>query len=232
MNNAFVFAGTKKAEYYKGLLVRADLGLHEQVALQLKKHYPSGCSVLDLGAGQGALSARLADMGFDVTAADIAPEDFGAPHSIKFERINFDNAGEFAEFVSRHMEAFEAVCGIEVIEHLEDQWQYVRNLVRMLRPGGLLILTTPNTTSWLSRIQFLVSGRFHQFGDADVVYGHIAPISPFELKTILERQGLRDIGLLPAGTLAPLYFSGWRMALLSLCALPLRPFQKNLIDGW
>ena len=227
-----VFFGRKRTEYYKGMIIRADLGLHEQIADQIRHYVPQGGQVLDLGAGQGALSARLADLGYQVTAADVDASDFRAVEGIEFKQLNFDVPEEIAHFVDTHKSEFDAVCGIEVIEHLQDQWQYVANLKKMLKPGGIMVLTTPNTTSWLSRLLFLFKGRFHQFADEDVSYGHIAPITPFELSLILEREKLQQLGMTPAGTLPPLYLSGLRLSLLSLLALLLRPFQSGILDGW
>jgi len=224
--------GRKKSEYYKGLVIRADLGLHEQIAYQVNRYLPDGGRILDLGAGQGALSARLSDMGYQVTAADMNADDFKMADQVLFEQINFDSAEEIEQFVLKHQNQFDAVCGIEVIEHLEDQWRYVRNLKRMLKPGGTMILTTPNVTSWLSRLTFLFKGRFHQFADEDLSYGHIAPITPFELALILEREGLQQLDMISAGTLPPLYFSSLKTGLISLLALLLRPLQKGWLDGW
>lgn len=227
-----IFFGRKRVEYYKDLVINADLGLHEQIAVQLARYLPDGGSVLDFGAGHGALSARLFDMGYDVTAADTNLDVFKAAGQVKFEQLNFDRVDEVERFVTFHRESFDVVCGIEVIEHLEDPWHYVRNLKSMLKPGGIMILTTPNVTSWLSRLIFLFRGRFHQFADVDLDYGHIAPISAFELDLILKREGMQRMEMFPAGTLPPLYFSSLRMTLISLVALLLRPFQSGILDGW
>lgn len=227
-----LFFGRKQTEYYKGMVIRADLKLHEQIADQVVRYLPDGGSVLDLGAGQGALSARLADMGYEVSAADVDADDFKADVHAAFEQLNFDSADEIERFVEAHREQFDAVCGIEVIEHVEDQWRYVRNLKHMLKPGGVMILTTPNVTSWLSRLTFLFKGRFHQFADADVSYGHIAPVTPFEISLILKREGLQQVEMVSAGTLPPLYFSSLRMALISILALLFRPLQSGMLNGW
>jgi len=60
---------------YKDLLIRAAPGLHEKVFDLVQDHLRSG-DVIDLGAGQGALTERLSDAGYRVTAVDINAADF------------------------------------------------------------------------------------------------------------------------------------------------------------
>jgi SAM-dependent methyltransferase len=223
--------GRKPPEYYDGLLVKADLGLHQQIADAVQRSVPAGGRVLDLGAGAGALSARLRDLGYTMVAADVDEGSFQAP-DVEFVALDFDDVAAVRDFTARHLAAFDAVLGIEVIEHVEDQWAYVRGLAAMVRPGGAVILTTPNITSWLSRLHFLRTGRFHQFDDADLAYGHISPITPRSLRIILERCGLTVRQMEPAGTLPPLYVGDRTSGFKSLFALPLRPFQEGMLDGW
>jgi cyclopropane fatty-acyl-phospholipid synthase-like methyltransferase len=223
--------GRKKPEYYDGLLVKADLGLHQQIAAAVEQTVPAGGRVLDLGAGAGALSARLRDLGYTVVAADVDQHSFQA-RGVEFVALDFDDVAAVRGFTEQHAGEFDAVLGIEVIEHVEDQWAYVRGLAAMVRPGGAVVLSTPNITSWLSRLHFLRTGRFHQFDDADLSYGHISPITSRSLRIVLERCGLTVQLMEPAGTLPPLYVGDRTSGLKSLLALPLRPFQHGMLDGW
>lgn len=226
------YLGRKPLDYYKGLLIKADLGLHEQIADVLGSKLKSGATILDFGAGEGALSLRLLDQGFQVTAADMDLDNFKC-HEVPFVQINFDVPSQVAAFVAEHENAFDAVIGVEVIEHVQDQWSYVRQLMAMVRPGGLVLISTPNTTSWISRFLFLLTGQFHQFSDADLSYGHISPITPWELDLVLRTAGGSEIEVRPAGTLPPIYLSGVnRLSLYSLMSLPLRLFMRGCVDGW
>jgi cyclopropane fatty-acyl-phospholipid synthase-like methyltransferase len=227
-----LFFGEKQAEYYKGFLIKADLGLHEQIAEKIQSEVTPGGKILDLGAGEGALSARLSDLGFLVTAADKDQENFKCPQ-VNFSRINFDSPEEIAQFVAEHEGEFDAVLGIEVIEHVQDQWQYVRQLMKMSKNGGLVLITTPNTTSWISRLLFFFTGRFHQFADGDLSYGHINPVSPWELDLMLNMLGAKKINISPAGTLPPIYITGLnKLTILNLLILPVRFVMSGILDGW
>ena len=227
-----IFIGNKPDQFYKKLLIKADLGLHEQIAQAIAEKSPKGSKVLDFGAGEGALSERLYDMGYRVTAADKDAENFKSKNS-EFSLINFDKPNEVDAFVLAHRNKFDIVLGIEVIEHVQDQWKYVRQLMDMTKPGGVVLITTPNTSSWLSRIIFLFTGRFHQFSDADLSYGHINPISPWQMNLIMKDLGACNIEIRSAGTLPPIYITrSIKLLLANFLALIFRPFSSGLLDGW
>ena len=233
LNNRFFFFGKKDLEYYSGLLIRADKGLHEQIAQTLKQKAKAGASVLDMGAGQGALSARLHDLGFKVTAVDTNDDDYVLQdRDIEFRHVNFDHPKELEAFIAANESKFDVVCGVEVIEHVENPWNYIRGLVRLVKPGGVVLITTPNTTAWLSRLHFLLSGTFLHFQADSLAHGHINPISTFELNLIMERTGLSDIEIRPAGTLPPVYCSGIKNTIASFFALLFRPLQSGILNGW
>jgi 2-polyprenyl-3-methyl-5-hydroxy-6-metoxy-1,4-benzoquinol methylase len=59
------------------------------------------------------------------------------------------------------------VVAIETIEHVENPWAFVRHLVRIARPGGWILVTTPNQLSWLSLASLVTRQRFSAFSDAN-----------------------------------------------------------------
>lgn len=227
-----IFIGNKSAQFYKKLLIKADLELHDQIAHTISGKVAAGSQILDFGAGEGALSERLFDMGYKITAADKDKENFRS-ESCEFFAINFDKPNEVDAFVLKHTNKFDIVLGVEVIEHVQDQWKYVRQLMTMTKPGGFVLITTPNTTSWLSRIIFLITGRFHQFADTDLIYGHINPISPWEIGLIMKDAGAKNIEIRSAGTLPPIYITrSAKLLFANLFALLFRPFSSGVLDGW
>mgnify|MGYP000848132914 CR=1 FL=1 len=229
-----ILFGDKKKQYYKGILIKADLRLHEQITdkLLLLRPPTSNIRVLDLGSGEGALSQRLVDLGYTIYAADINQDDFKCDKAI-FLQVDFNDESAINELKTHYKDYFDIVLGVEVIEHLENPWQYIRLLKSLLKPDGLLLVTTPNTASWFSRLVFLRHGKFHGFFDYNLSYGHIAPISPWELKLIMSREGFKDIHIEPAGTLPDIWIRpSMKLLIVNLIGFLFRPFMRGISGGW
>ena len=219
----------KTLQYYNGLLIHADLGVHEQARALFEEYVPAGSTVLDAGAGAGALTYRLADHGYRMTALDVDPEKWTPHPDIDFYVLDLD-----AGIKSSVAGPFDAVCCVEVIEHVENPWNLLRELHEVVRPGGHVILSTPNITSFLSRWLFLRSGRFHQFFEQDLVYGHITPLTAQQVTNIAERTGFAVREVRPGGYLSLVDLSERSLGSITsnvarLVAYPLMKGQKR---GW
>jgi len=171
-----------------GLRPDAALGVHE-VVLDLLGEEPRG-RVLDAPAGEGALAHRLMACGFQVACGDIQPGRFRAP-GMECMRLDLDGNLPFAA------DSFDAFTCIEGIEHLENPHYTLREAARVLRPGGCLIVSTPNVLSVKSRLRFFLYGYPSYFdlmvgqdgsgGEARVA--HLNPISYLELRHALAIAG-------------------------------------------
>lgn len=117
--------------------------------------------VLDYGAGVGQLARRLFSLQrFErIAAADILP--IPADLAGKVEWIEQDLNMPMAD----HDETFDVVIAAEVIEHLENPRAMMRDLYRVLRPGGTAILSTPNNESWRAILALLIRGHYAAFGE-------------------------------------------------------------------
>ena len=117
--------------------------------------------ILDYGAGVGQLTRRLIALGRfqSVSATDImaVPTDLDGRAEWMEQDLNVPLPG--------HDDAFDVVVAAEVIEHLENPRFMIREIFRLLRPGGTAIVTTPNNESWRSLIALLVRGHFMAFGE-------------------------------------------------------------------
>lgn len=142
--------------------------------------------LLDAGAGSGALSLELSKLGFDVVATDIN-HGFKAKeieYSIEFVLCDLDKNVPFKSG------AFDLVVSVEVVEHTENPWHFLRELSNLLKVGGKLYLTTPNIHSIHERINFLLSKPFYCFSTGDFEGNkHITPILFWNLERMLNIAG-------------------------------------------
>lgn len=140
--------------------------------------------VLEFGAGSGAMSLRLADAGFAVTASDLFAESF-QPANVPFVTADLNGA-----FAAQWPQGFDAVMALEIIEHLENPREVLRQMRKILPAGGQLVLSTPNIANPVSQASFLRSGQFQWFRDIDYrEQGHITPLSPWMLEKALQEAG-------------------------------------------
>jgi 2-polyprenyl-3-methyl-5-hydroxy-6-metoxy-1,4-benzoquinol methylase len=88
----------------------------------------------------------------------------------------------------------EVVVSAETIEHLENPRAFMRELVRLVKPGGWVVITTPNQLSLLSLMTLLVKHRFSAFQDVHYP-AHITALLEVDLKRIAVEVGLSDVAL-------------------------------------
>ena len=173
----------------------ARLEIHETVA-RILDPFPRG-KLLDVPAGEGALSARLRKAGFSVQACDLYPEIFRVPE-IEVRRGNLSGVLPYADA------EFQYITCLEGLEHIENPHQAIREFARMLAPGGRLVISVPNILNIEERIKWLLNGytshfkpiseehlrmRHAQWGEKEEVVLHINPIAYTELRYILEKYG-------------------------------------------
>jgi SAM-dependent methyltransferase len=157
----------------------ATVGVHESVRAILDR-VPRG-TLLDAPCGPGAIAQYAADAGFSVTACDIDPDQ----SEVACEKVDLNGPLPYADG------RFDVVTCIEAIEHLENQFGLLRELHRVLRPSGMVVLTTPNVSSVTARLRYLGTGLlpFFDFDWTLREWGHITPITIPELAVALERAG-------------------------------------------
>jgi len=108
----------------------------------------AGLAVVDVGCGAGLLAEPLARLGGDVLGIDPAAAniDVAKRHAMA-AGIAVDYRRTTAATLRREGRRFDVVVASEVIEHVEDQPGFVADLAALLRPGGLLVLSTLNRTA-------------------------------------------------------------------------------------
>jgi len=120
----------------------------QHFSLDAKTRRPfSGLTCLDIGCGGGLISEPLARLGGTVTAIDPAEKNIEAARLHASDgglEINYQSVT--AEDLAARGEAFDLVTCLEVIEHVPDQSAFVATLASLVRPGGLIVLSTLNRT--------------------------------------------------------------------------------------
>lgn len=103
-----------------------------------------GRRAADVGCGAGLLAEPLARLGAEMSAVDAAPENIAAARAHALgQGLKIDyrvGGGESLEG------PYDLVTCLEVLEHVAEPRGFVSGLARILAPGGLLILSTPNRT--------------------------------------------------------------------------------------
>lgn len=171
--------------------------IHEKVLelLLAESGWESWTRYLDIGSGRGTLITRVkSKLKVEASACDYTDTLMQVPGqkvdiaNLNHERLPYDDA------------TFDVVTATEVIEHLEDFRQVVREIHRVLKPGGVCILSTPNILNLNSRLRFLTFGFWNLFGPLPVKHsalystgGHINPVSWFYVAHALLDAGFPDV---------------------------------------
>lgn len=167
--------------------VAAFTGYMKQVFDHVMKG-PAGQKVLDMPAGNGLVAAELRKAGHQVVCADINREKGDYVFADLNERLPFDDG------------SFDTVICLEGLEHVLDPQALIGELVRILKPGGRVIISTPNVQNAFSRLRFLSTGFFYQYGPWMSRHlapgeardrGHIAPMTYLQMRYHLMFRGAR-----------------------------------------
>lgn len=108
----------------------------------------AGLRVLDIGCGGGLVSEPLARMGATVTGVDASEANIKTALTHAREAgLEIDyRAGTAEGLLEDGTEPFDIVLNLEVVEHVADPAQFMKDTAALLRPGGLMIVATLNRT--------------------------------------------------------------------------------------
>lgn len=171
---------------------RSQESIHRLVAKVLRATGDEPRTLVDVGCGTGQLARSLAGLFKRYIGCDILTyEGFPREKWARFVHVDLnvtpfpleDGVGD-------------VVVAVETIEHLENPRAFFRELVRLARPGGLVIVTTPNQLSLLSKVTLMLRNEFNAFQESAGLYpAHITALLEADLRHIARECGLEGVAV-------------------------------------
>ena len=152
----------------------------------------NGLKILDVGCGGGLISEPLTRLGAAVTGIDPGAENIAIARShAEPQGLAIDYRVATVEDLAAEGAEFDAVVCLEVVEHVPDVGEFLKACAALVRPGGLLVLSTINRTLKSYALAIVA---------AEYVLGWLPRgthqwdrfVTPDELKRHLEAAGLRE----------------------------------------
>ncbi|VVS90565.1 class I SAM-dependent methyltransferase [Desulfoluna spongiiphila] len=180
-------------------------GISKYVADYLKtSNYLENAVVLDIPAGDGRSSAIMKQKGAHVLAFDLFPS------FMKAEGIKTEFA-DMMDGIPLDDKTADMILSQEGVEHIPDHMKLFREFNRLLKPGGLLVITVPNKSCLVGRFTSLVhegetlrnmppsevDSIWHSEGDGNIYYGHLFTPTAHSLRTISSLNGFEIIENIP-----------------------------------
>ncbi len=177
----------ERAKKSLGISNQSILNMVRRLIVERSKNTRSG-KLLDVGCGVGNLHSVVHDLVNDYEGLDVVYYD-EFPSEAFFHKIDLDSGQAdlpqaYADFV----------VAVETIEHLENPRAFMRELFRLCKPNGWVVVTTPNQLSLLSKLTFLVKNQFNAFQDS-CYPAHITALLEVDLRRIGREIGFQDIAI-------------------------------------
>lgn len=159
--------------------------IHALVRRMLRDRHPGGGTLVDVGCGSGTLWRVLSDRFDRYVGVDLIRYD-GFPAEGRFHEADLDR------LVEPPVAGADVVAAVETIEHLENPRAFLRLLTAMARPGGWMVVTTPNQHSALSKTSFLLRGEHAHFHGA-AYPAHITALLEGDLRRMAAECGWTEV---------------------------------------
>ena len=145
----------------------------------------AGGTLADIGCGKGLLWETVRARFTRCVGVDAVRFD-GLPADVEFRAVDLDR-----DPLPLATGETDVAAAVETIEHLENPRAFVRELTRITRPGGLIVITTPNQLSALSLLTLVTKQQFVAFQDNSYP-AHRTALLEADLRRIAAECGLTD----------------------------------------
>jgi 2-polyprenyl-3-methyl-5-hydroxy-6-metoxy-1,4-benzoquinol methylase len=165
----------------------SNRAIYELIASSLRAGHTGRGTVLDVGCGCGVLREFVEPMFDQYVGTDLVHyESF--PAECEFLPGDFDKGLPFPDSFA------DAVVAAELIEHLENPRALIREVVRVAKPEGVVVVTTPNQLSLLSLLTLISKHRFAMFQDVHYP-AHLTALLEIDLLRMAAEVGLVDVSV-------------------------------------
>ncbi len=123
-----------------------EIRTHFKFKSKIQKPF-TGISILDCGCGGGLIAEPLARLGANVTGIDADPVaiNVARDHAAQMG-LQIDYRQSSIEQLAKTKSKFDVVLALEIVEHVADVDLFLQSLRRVLKPGGIMIVSTLNRT--------------------------------------------------------------------------------------
>ncbi len=170
-----------------------------------------GGMLLDLGAGTGAFAAVMQESGWTVSALE--PDEQARKKAASLYALRLEDSSKLFEIEE---DKFDAITLWHVIEHVHSLHQYLDQLRKILKPGGIIFIAVPNYTSYDADL-------YQEFWAAYDTPRHLYHFSPAAMQNLLQSKGLQ------LKAIKPMWFDSFYVSLLSE---KYKSGRSNLIKGF
>lgn len=175
--------------------------IYAMVEALVSGRHVGGGVLADIGCGTGLLWSRLQRRFARCIGVDAVRYE-GLDGTIGFVTHDLDRPD-----IPLPTACADVVAAVETIEHLENPWAFVRELVRLTAPGGWMVVTTPNQLSVLSKLTLVVKNEFNAFRDTSYP-AHRTALLEIDLRRLAAEAGLTQAVVRYSGE-GRLPFTGW-----------------------
>jgi len=140
----------------------------------------SKVKILDIGCGVGTMALYFTSLGAKVKGIDVSRRAIDIAKEAK-KQLNFKNISFSKKLLQKGMGKYDLVLASEVIEHIENEKQFLSKISSQLNDGGLLYLTTPLKENCLYKL------GFYKTFDKEV--GHLRRYTVASIQNLLQKNG-------------------------------------------
>jgi SAM-dependent methyltransferase len=170
--------------------------------------------VFDAGCGNGALLARLHEQGHSVAGCEMSSSGVEIARRTLGPDVRIECMSVYDDLAASFGSTWDAVVSTEVVEHLFEPRLFIKRIREMLKPHGVLVLSTPYH-GYLKNLALAVAGAWDKHHTPLWDGGHIKFWSFATIKQLLREAGFIDFRFYGAGRLPWL----WKSMVIA-CRLP------------